>query len=332
MSRQIVSVCYGGFPGTNRHLREVSRATSLSRHLVVSSRDPASVEIAFLRDHVAGLAPRLAIFGSWHAVYEPLAGAAAAAGAEIAVLWTSSAAQTDLSDETATLASLLGDRRVGRFFATSEAMVGPLGASGRPSQFLALPFRVAEPAAIEKPGGSPPVVSLFCSPNEYRRKNVLACLFALSGLDVPYVLHANGLAERAEYRMFLEATKIPYRDLGWMDDAVYARALDETDLGLQVSLADSFNYVAAEHFARAAPVVVSRSVPCAHGLPEDVARLLVVADPDSPAEIREKVRFLLSEPEARRAAGRAAREHVERLSARNAEAARSTLLAVLGEV
>jgi hypothetical protein len=115
--------------------------------------------------------------------------------------------------------------------------------------------------------GAVPVASLFAAPNEFRRKNALACILALAGLDVPYVLRLNGLAERPEYRTFLEELKVPYEDRGWMDDDDYARALDEVDVGLQVSLADSFNYVVAEHFARAVPVVLSRSVPLRAGCP-----------------------------------------------------------------
>jgi glycosyltransferase involved in cell wall biosynthesis len=330
--RELVTVCFGGFPGTNRHLREIRRVTGLTRHLVVSGSTPASADVAFLRDHLVTLAPRCVIFGGWHAVYEPLIDAARAAGAEVAVLWTSSVAQTDLSGETAALASLLRDRRVTRFFAASEALVGPLGATERPSHVLPLPFSIAAtPRVAAKPEGTTPVVSLFAAPNEFRRKNALACVLALAGLDVPYVLRLNGLAERAEYRTFLEELKVPYDDRGWLDDDDYARALDEVDVGVQPSLAESFNYVVAEHFARAVPVVVSRSVPVAHGLPEHVDRLLVVADPDDPGEIRGKLRVLLTEPEARREAGCAVREHIERVSARNAEAARRTLTAVLAE-
>jgi glycosyltransferase involved in cell wall biosynthesis len=247
-------------------------------------------------------------------------------------LWTSSVVQTDLSGETATLASLLGDRRIGRFFAASEALVGVLGAAGRRTHVLPLPFSIAAtPRTAAKPEGTLPVVSLFAAPNEFRRKNALACIFAFSGLDVPYVLRLNGLAERAPYRTLLERLKVPYDDRGWMDDDDYARALDEVDVGMQVSLADSFNYVVAEHFARAVPVVLSRSVPVAHGLPEHVLRLLIVDDPDDPGDIRGKLRVLLTEPEARREAGRAVREHIERVSARNAEATRRTLMAVLAE-
>lgn len=330
--RELVTVCFGGFPGTNRHLREIRRATGLTRHLVVSSSTPASADVVFLRDHLATYAPRCVIFGGWHGVYEPLVDAARAAGAEIGVLWTSSAAQTDFSAETVTLASLLRDRRVTRFFAASDALVGALGAAGRPSHVLPHPFSIAAtPPVAAKPKGMVPVVSLFGAPNELRRKNALTCLLALANFDVPYVLRLNGLSERAEYRTFLDELKIPFEDRGWLDADDYARALDEVDVGLQVSLAESFNYVVAEHFARAVPVVVSRSVPVAHGLPERVVRLLVVADPDDPGEIREKLRVLLTDREARREAGRAVREHIERVSARNAEAVRRTLTTVLAE-
>src|SRR6185369_2152112 len=95
----------------------------------------------------------------------------------------------------------------------------------------------------------------------------------------------NGLAERAEYRTFLEELNVPFDDRGWLDEDDYARALDDVDVGVQVSLGESFNYVVAEHFARAVPVMLSRSVPVAHGLPDDVLRLLVVTDPDDPGEL-----------------------------------------------
>jgi glycosyltransferase involved in cell wall biosynthesis len=330
--RELVTVCFGGFPGTNRHLREISRVTALTRHLVVSGSTSAAVDVSFVRDHLATLAPRCVIFGGWHAVYEPLIDAAHAAGAEIAVLWTSSVVQTDLSAETATLASLLGDRRIARFFAAREALAGVLGATGRPSHVLPQPFSIAAtPRATARPKRIVPVVSLFAGPNEYRRKNAFACIVALAGLDVSYVLHLNGLAERAEYRTFLEDLKVPYVDHGWLEEGDYWRVLDEVDVGVQVSLADSFNYVVAEHFARAVPVVLSRSVPVAHGLPEHILRLLVVADTDDPAELRGKLRVLLTEPEARIEAGCAVREHIERVSTCNAEAARRTLMAVLTE-
>lgn len=327
-ARAIVSVCYGGFPGTNRHLREIGRATGLTRHLVVSSRDPRSVDVAFLRDHLATLAPRLVLFGSWHATYEPLADAAVAAGAEVAVLWTSSAAQTEMGGESDTLAALAGDRRIGRFFVASADMIAVLAARARPSEVLPHALVLTEPMPADpRVDGAPPVVSLFCAPSEYRRKNVGACLAALATLDLPYELRVNGLGADAAHRARLAALGIPYVDLGWMDDAAYARALAGVDVGLQPSLADSFNYVVADHFARGVPVVVSPFVPCAHGLPEPVASLLVVDDPADAGAIAARVRRLLVEPDTRRAVGRAVRAHVEELGARNAAVARRVLVA-----
>jgi glycosyltransferase involved in cell wall biosynthesis len=331
-ARAIVSVCYGGFPGSNRHLREVGRVTDLTRHLVISSRDPGSVEVAFLREHLATLAPRLVVFGSWHPTYEPLADAAGTAGAEVAVLWTSSAGQTEIAGESPLLAALARDRRIGRFFVASADMIDVLAARGRPSTILPHALVVgAPPDAGARGVASPPVLSLFCAPSEYRRKNVGACLDALARVGASYELWVNGLAADAGYRARIAELKIPYRDLGWMDDAGYARALAGIDLGLQPSLADSFNYVVADHFARGIPVVVSRFVPCADGLPETVARLLVVDDPADSVAIAAAIRRLLAAPDERRAAGRAVRAHIETVATRNAAVARRALLAACGE-
>lgn len=331
-ARAIVSVCYGGFPGSNRHLREIGRATDLTRHLVISTRDPASVEVAFLREHLATLAPRLVIFGSWHATYEPLADAARAAGAEVAVLWTSSAGQTEIGGESALLAGLVRDPRIGRFFVASADMIAVLAASGRTSEILPHALVVAVPPdAGARAAPSPPALSLFCAPSEYRRKNVGACLDALAHVGAPYELQVNGLGADAGYGARLAELKIPYRDLGWMDDAAYARALGGIDLGLQPSLADSFNYVVADHFARGIPVVVSRFVPCADGLPEGVARLLVVDDPADGVAIAAAIRRLLAAPDERHAAGRAVRAHIENVATRNGEVARRILLAACRE-
>lgn len=328
---EIWSICFGGFPGTNRLLREISRATERTRHLVVSSGDIGSPEIAFLRHHLAGESPRAVILGSWHPIYEPLIDAARDTGAEIAILWTSSAVQTDIGGETAALVRLLDDRRIARFFASGEEMARLLAASGRPSHVLPAPLSIGpRQRRVERADSPTPIVSFFCSPNELRRKNALASVVALASLDVPYLLHANGLAGCAEYRLLLERMRVPYRDLAWMDEDGYARALDAIDVGLQVSLAEGFDYVVAEHFARATPVVVSASVPCAHGLPREIASLLVVANSDSPEEIRSRLRRLLADPEARRAAGRAVREHIESLAARHADEARRGLAEAFG--
>lgn len=329
---EILSFCFGGFPGTNRQLREVRAATGLVRHIVTAGGDATSIEATFFREELEARRPRLVIFGGWHRSYDALLDTAIAVGAEAAVLWTSSAVQTGLSDETSTLASLLHDPRIGRFFASTASILDLLATGGRPTHHLPPPLRTDDVPSVggEEHRHEPPTVSLFCGPAEYRRKNAFGCIAALAGLDAPYVLHLNGLSHRTEYASLLVQAEIPHIDHGWMDDTTYSGVLDGVDIGLQVSLADSFNYVVAEHMLRAIPVLVSSAVPCAHGLPVEVTRRLVVDNPDDPLEIRAKLRALLLEPSERRVLGTIVRDHIVRLADVHREICRQTLLAALG--
>lgn len=329
---EILSVCFGGFPGTNRHLREVRAETGLLRHIVTADGDATSIEARFLREELESRRPRLVIFGSWHRSYDALVDAAIAVGAEVAVLWTSSAVQTGFSDETSTLVSLLQDRRIGRFFASTASLLDLLATSGRPTHHFPPPIRTVDVPAVRGKGRphEPPAVSLFCGPAEYRRKNAFGCMAALAGLDAPCLLHLNGLSHRAEYAVLLGQAGIPHIDHGWMDDPTYAGVLDGVDIGLQVSLADSFNYVVAEHMLRAIPVVISSAIPCAHGLPVDVRRRLVVGNPDDPLEIRAKLHSLLLEPSERLVLGKIVREHIMQLAVKHSEICRQALLTSVG--
>jgi hypothetical protein len=329
-----VGVCFGGFPGTNRHMREIARATGALRHLVLMAGEPTSPEIAFFRDHLVATDPALVIFGSWHDAYEPLLAVRAERGRSSGVFWTSSAAQTDLSREADVLARLLRDPRVTHHFFASAEVATRLERAGKAC--FVLPHLVAavpEPQALDReraPDPAPPRITLFSSPNEYPRKNVLSCLLAVAGLTSPYRLQLNGLSQRPAYRALLEDLRIPYDDHGWMEDVAYAQAVGDAALGLQVSLAESFDYVAFDHFLRGVPVVVSPMVPCAHGLPESAERQLVVRNPDSPAEIEQRIAHLLASPAARTDLACIVREHATRLNTRHRELVAAALEAALG--
>jgi glycosyltransferase involved in cell wall biosynthesis len=321
---EIASVCFAGFPGTDRHLRELARVIGLSRHVALTSPDPASPEIAFLRQYLSDSRPSLVLFGGWHACYDPLADDLFRIGVRLGIGWTSSPAQTDLSGEAHLLARLLEDSRISHWFFAGDGFAAPLSAAGK--SCFDFPFVLAVPELCpEREPNSPPVLSFFFSPNEYRRKNVLASLLALAQVETPYVLHLNGLSRREEYRNLLETIRIPYVDLGWMDEDSYERALCRVDIGLQLSLAETFNCVAAEHMLRGIPVLVSPMVPCAHGLGEDVRDLLLVRDPDSPSEIATRIEELLRRPDERKRVGREARKSLIDANARNAERAREVL-------
>jgi glycosyltransferase involved in cell wall biosynthesis len=327
----IASVCFGGFPGANRYLRELARATGLARHLV-TTEEPGSRETAFYVGLLEDLAPELVLFGSWHRSYEPIADAACKKGVRVGVLWTSSPIQTDIGGETAVLARVLADDRVSLLLTLIRELEG-LGSRAR-TTFARLPPLLAAskgrpPARVSRAG--PPVVSFFCPPAEAQRKNALASLLALARLRRPCLLLLNGLTARDEYRAILETLGIDYEDRGWMTDAEYAVALRSVDVGLQVSLSESFGYVVADHLLAGTPVLVTPMVHATRLLSVETLRQLTVANPDNPGEIAERLESLLADASLRREIGERANEELLRAVDGSAAEAREVLLAVLSD-
>src|SRR5262249_8535309 len=109
-------------------------------------------------------------------------------------------------------------------------------------------------------------------------------------------------------------------------DAVVRRA----SIGLQVSFAETYGYVVAEHLARGIPAVGSAAVPVLARLSPAGRRRLIVANPDNPAEIGAKLPFPLDH--RRVTAAMAARAQVEARSwnRRDIAKARATLTECLG--
>ena len=109
--------------------------------------------------------------------------------------------------------------------------------------------------------------------------------------------------------------------------ADYLQVVSGMTAGLQVSLAESFNYVAAEHMLLGVPVLVSRHVPCR---PAD--HRLTVDDEHSPAAIQRKLLPLLDDLALRDDLGGACREHITTLAAEHNQVATEVLKNAVGEV
>jgi glycosyltransferase involved in cell wall biosynthesis len=170
-----------------------------------------------------------------------------------------------------------------------------------------------------------PIVSLFCSPNEYRRKNILNSLLAVARLSKPYLLYVNGLSEHPDYRRLLEQFRIRYREWSWMQTPQYRRVLNRVDIGLQVSFSEAFDFVAAEHLQRGIPVVASRMVPALDSMSPLVKRRCIVENPDDPLEIAAKLEYLLAHPFARRSLGDSARYRLQKANEKNIRQAKTLL-------
>lgn len=322
----IVSICYGGFPGVNTALQNLSRTVRLSRHFTISSKEHNSPEIKFFADYLRATQPGLVILGAWTPAYQILLDALHP-DTLAAVDWSSSSGQVDIAGEVASLGMLLEHPRIHYKFFAHAAFASAL--CGRPDCFeLPHTFPISGRLPAHQTN-SVPIISLFCSPNEYRRKNILNSLLAVGMQIRPYILHLNGLSENADYRKLLEQFQIRYHDWGWMTTAQYRRVLRRVDVGLQLSFAESFDYVAADHIQLGIPVLVSRMVPALHHMPARVRARLVLDNPDDPVEIAAQLEYLLTHPAARRSLGASARRQLLITNEKNIRQAKNLLLEIL---
>ncbi len=290
----VLSVCLGGFPGTDRALRELAAATGLTRHVTIADTDSTGPALRFVESLATDPETRLLVVGGWADAYDALVETAAARGIRVAVYWTSSGGQSEMGRERDRLERVLADPRLhARWF-----IHAPLAASvERTCHGVAvmphlLPRGLSPRARVPRRRGAPLKVGLFCSPHEYHRKNVLNSLLAVAQLGDRAQLHLNGVSQPGGYLAWLERLGIDYVEHGWMDDATYGDAVRGLDVALQASFAESFNYVAAEHLLCGVPVVGSPMVPVIAMLPARLRRALTVDNPDDPLALADRIRAL----------------------------------------
>lgn len=305
----IFSLCWRGYAGTDRALASLAQSTGLSRHLSFHQAGPGSPEIRFFLDHLDKLKPSCLILGAWTPAYEPFLQCLERHSTRFAFYWTSSAGQVDISQEAPVLASLLQDLRFAyRLFSSREL------ARALPARLQArfLPVTLP-PAAVEAvPGCSGeksdrPTLTLFCSPAEYRRKNIFNSLLAVSQLDSRPRLLLNGLSSAPGYAELLESLALQFEDPGQMSEEIYHSAIASADLGLQLSFADSFNQVAAQHLLAGVPVLGSPMLPVLEVLSPELRQQLILAQVDSPSLLAQRLKSLLQDRQALGVLGQRAR-------------------------
>jgi glycosyltransferase involved in cell wall biosynthesis len=331
----IVSLCLAAFAGADRAAVNLSLSTGLSRHVTLSAPDPHGREVDFMLAHVRQHRPLLLIFNGWSDVYARILTALQRQPIAFAVHWHSSPSQTDLAGEWPALSRVIDDRRIAHLLFASESLHDALAPHLRSAHHLPETLADAEwtmsrahPAVVPR---SRAQITLFAQPAEAARKNVTGCLLALGDLRNRVRLHLNGLSHEPRYRTLLELLRIPYRDWGWMTPQRYAEVVRGASIGLQVSLADTYGYVVAEHLARGVPVVGSPAVPILARLSSGLRRRLIVTNPDDPGEIRDRVRFLLDHPRLAVAIGARARGESARWNRRDIATATAVLRRLLAQ-
>lgn len=325
----IVSLCLAAFAGADQAATQLARSTRLCRHITLASPSPQSPEVAFAVAHLRERQPRLVIFNGWSDVYAAILSSLRRQPIRFAVLWHSGPGQTDSADEWPALSYLIGERRIAHLLFASAALFEGLAARVRRARHL--PNTLAVDATPPTPMARPrrAQITLFTQPAEAARKNVSGCLLALAGLRQRVRLHLNGLSREPRYARLLDLLGIRYREWGWMTPARYAAVVSSASLGLQVSFAETYGYVVAEHLARGVPVVGSAAVPILSRLSSGLRRRLIVANPDDPNEIREQIRYLLDHPRAAATLGRRAGAEFARRNRRDIATATAVLRRLL---
>jgi hypothetical protein len=350
--QRIASVCVAAFPGPNRTLAWLAEASGLVRHFALADERPGGRQAKFLMAHLETIHPQIVIFGGWSRHYEAFLASPRRRGPRYVVYWTSSAGQTETSGELEWYLRILDDDRIAQVLYVDAALAASPAAHRKAASVLPIcwPPHLGPAAGVcsaaPLPVGSllaaksdrlleerrlthakrrgPKVISFFISPVEAKRKNAFNTLLALAGLK-DYVLHLNGLSRDPIYRRLLTDLKIPFQDFGWMERDAYERAVDEVDLGLQVSFAESYNQVVADHFLRGIPVVVSAMVPSLKNVAPALRNEIAVANPDDPSAIRQKIGRLLGHPLLRERVGTAVRRQLVADNAANVRVAKRVL-------
>lgn len=306
-AKPIVSLCLAAFAGADRAAVNLSLTTGLARHVTLSSSNPRGPEVAFAIAHLRERRPALVIFNGWSTVYARILAALRRQPIEFAVLWHSGPGQTDLAGEWPALSAIIGERRIAHLLFASESLQATLAprlpnARHLPDTLAGGEWNTPHPSHAA-PRARRAQITLFAQPAEAARKNVTGCLLALGTLRSRCCLHLNGLSRDPRYRTLLDLLRLRHRDWGWMTPQQYDAIVRRASIGLQVSFAETYGYVAAEHLARGVPVVGSPAVPVLARLSPSLRRRLVVSNPDSPSEIRDKIRFLVDHPRESAAIG-----------------------------
>jgi len=328
---RVITLCVGGFPGTNRSLLNLEKTTGLTRHIVLRGSEADGADVKFYIELLREKKPTCVLFGGWSPVYDVFLKSIRSLKTEAGVYWTSSPGQVDISEEAEYMVSLINSRRIKhRIFANGELAKALSGVSHNVKH---LPDTLLFPGddVIKKPKGKKDelVFSLFCSPFEYKRKNVFNTLLALSMLKRKYTLYLNGLSKNRFYGNILKTLGIRYRDFDWMTDEKYQTVLGEVDLGLQISFAETFNYVAAEHIVRKIPVMTSRMVPALDCMPAHIRNRLVVDDADCASEIRDKIEYLAGEADRIQYLGERMHAHLKKENERRIGQAKKVLKSII---
>jgi hypothetical protein len=285
VKKPILTICPEDYPGTTAVLTHYN-VTGLVEH-----SDTVSPET--VKDR------KMVIFGGWHPVYYEAMKKVASAGVPIGLFWTSSVGQTDFSNNGVEVSylhlimDLLNAGLINKLFVATESVQSmyqrfiktPDSVVHLPYAFDFDPIEKSKDKTL-KPGDR--WVDLFCPGDT--RKNILVQTHGAALANAH--LHYSGLKTR--YKWFADLMHMKYTDMGWMQKNSYYKAVQTMKLGLQVTYAETFDYVVAEHFALERPCLISTVMDS--WVDKSLWDDLMVYNIDDPFEVQKKIENILDMP------------------------------------
>lgn len=283
--KQILTICPEDYPGTTAVLKHYSVSN------LVEHTDTISPETVSDR--------KIVIFGGWHPIYYEAMKRVMGTGTPIGMFWTSSVGQTDFSNNGMEVSylhlimDLINAGVVQKLFVATESVQDMFRKFvKRPDDVILLPyaynFEEIEAAKDKNLIIGKDWVDLFCPGDT--RKNLLVQIHGAKNANVH--LHFSGL--RTRYKWFSDLMKIKYTDMGWMKKDSYYRAVQTMKLGLQVTYAETFDYVVAEHFGLERPCLISTVM--GSWVDKSLWDDLMVYNIDDPFEVAKKIENIMDMP------------------------------------
>jgi glycosyltransferase involved in cell wall biosynthesis len=151
------------------------------------------------------------------------------------------------------------------------------------------PYKATE--QIELSGNN---IDLFCRPRQ--GKNILNQMASFAMADIDGKLHINFKTDFLSGIPDILSNKIVYHK--WLPDHLYYNLIAGMDLSLQITIGESFNYVACERMCLGVPVLTTKDI---YFIADDdfLAKYLCVDAPDTPAIIAKMITYLIKNRELR---------------------------------
>jgi glycosyltransferase involved in cell wall biosynthesis len=291
---------------------------------------------------ITKISPKLLILGAWVPYYAPLIEHIKKnSRTKIALSWHSNFSQMELSldhemDMFLGVSSLLKAGKIDYLFMSDEEDSALLKHTINPNIFWLPDFLDMDftKQASKLPMSSDAFkVSLFAFPTS--RKNLLAQVAAVRAVNKA-ILYTNDLVrprqrQNINYAQFFNSINVNHVNCGWMTKEKYYSTMVSMDVGLQVSFAETFSIVTAEHMALGVPCLVSSMVPVLKNNPALTENLLI-RNANSAKEMAHKLSILRDNPDLRNNLGNICKEHIMGLNDRHKTAAVSMIGTLLASI